>query len=310
MLPTSISFEDFQGLSKAQALSRVSFSETLEKAVSDVTGYSVMRNAVYRTDAGENGDEKVLLGLIPPNRPIIPYTRISEWICDELDKIKVPFKILESSVYGKSCSMLQKFIFDVDIENPDGFKLSPMLSLNCSYTGVPIAYELGTYRFICSNGASVGEQIFERKVISARKLKDFGKYSIGDDISKGLTKIVAISNRYHDLSQEDWIPFLVDLLNNPVVDVEFKKSLTKYLATTGELIPMVTKVIKNDDFMKLSVIGSGVLGGDEALFSFDPNGSKTGWNLYNDCTYLASHESSTITIRERVNRMIAQAFAA
>lgn len=306
-----VSFDDFKGLTPTQAKANVGFFFETEKTISDVTGLSVRRNAVFRTDAGENGNEKRLLGLVPDNRPVIPYSEVTDWFTDELDKTGINYKIIDSVVHGKNCSMQQRYVLDLEIGNPDGYKLSPMLVLESSYTGVPVSYEMGVFRFICSNGAAVSKEIFERQIISARRLNDFGRVTIGDGIRRGLDKIVALKDTYQRLDNEFWTDYFETFLSSEKVDVEFKKHLISYLSSEGTVTPLVDKTLKNCDFLG-SYILNGVLNTreDESILSIDTNKNKSGWDFYNDLTYIASHESSSLTIRDRTFRMISNVFAA
>ena len=308
----SISFEDFKGLTKAQAKSNVAFSFEAEKTVSDVTGLSVRRNAIFRTDAGETGDKKVLLGLVPEGRPIIPYSEVTDWMCNELDKTGVEYKILDSTIHGKTCSMQQRYVMNLDIGNPDGYKLSPMMIVESSYTGLPVALEMGTYRFICSNGVTVGGDVFERTKITARRLQDFGKITVGDVIRRGLDKIVALKDTYQRLDDENWEDYFMAFLDSPRVDVEFKKHLIQFLYGEATLAPLTDKTLKNEDFIGSFKLGEETIANKDkvAILHVDSNKNKSAWDLYNDMTYIASHESSSILIRDRVYHMISEVFAA
>ena len=307
----AISFEDFKGITKQEAKSNVSYSIELEKAVSDVTGVGVNKKAVFRTDAGDDGNTKLLLGLVPESRNIIPYSEVTDWICNELDTAKVEYKILDSTVYGKRYGMQQRYLLEGAISNPDGYNLSPMLIVNSSYVGVPVALEMGTYRFICSNGAVVGGNVFERTKISARQLNDFGKLTVGDVIHRGLTRIVALTERYQELADEDYSSYLGAFLNCSDVDVEFKKNLIKYLYNTMFASPLTDRTLKNEDFIHSYIRDGKIYDGDSTpIIEIDTNKTKSAWELYNDATYLASHESSTIHIQNRMNHQISKVFAA
>lgn len=309
----AVTYEDFKGLTTATAKANVGFSYTLENAVSDVTGASVRKNAIYRTDAGEEGNEKVLLGLIPENRPVIPYTTITDWIVNEIGTTGVDFKILESKIFSnKTGSIQQKYIFDLDIENPDGYHLSPMLVLKSSYTGVPVSLEMGSYRFICTNGAIASGQVFEKVSISARRLDEFGKITVGDVIRRGLDKIVALGTRYQELDNEGWLSYFLGFLNSPKVDVEFKKNLVKYLKEEATVLPLTDKTLKNEDFIGSYTIGQNTIANKDgvAILSFDNYKQKSGWDLYNDATYLASNKCSSPLIRDRMDHIISEAFVA
>ena len=311
MIGNNFAFEDFNGLSKEEAKSNVSFSYGLEKTVSDVTGLSVKRNAVFRTDGGENGDSKILLGLIPENRPVISYGEVTDWMCSELDKTGVEYKILDSVVHGKSCKMQQRYVLNSDIGNPDGYKLAPMLIVESSYTGLPVSLEMGTFRFICSNGVTVGGDIFERTKISARRLQDFGKITVGDVIRRGLDKISALENVYQDLDNKTWKTYLSYFLDSERVDVEFKKHLIQYQLTEGSMESLTDKTLKNEDFMGHTVDNDIIINrAKEPILKYRQNINKSAWDLYNDMTYLASHESSSILIRDRIYHMISDVFAA
>lgn len=308
---SNVSYEDFKGITKDEAKGNVSFSFELEKAISDVTGLGVNRKAVFRTDGGDSGDQKILLGLVPEDRPVVSYGEVTDWVCDELDRTGVDYKILDSRIFGKNQSMQQRYLLDASIGNPDGYNLSPMLVVNSSYTGAPLTLEMGTYRFVCSNGAIVGGTTFERTKISSRRLKDFGNLTVGDVIHRGLTRVAALADWYTELDQRDWQSYYLNFLNSEKVDVEFKKALTKYLFSEGTTSPLTERNLKNEDFFSAYLKGDTIYCDDkEPVIQIVTAKTKSAWDLYNDATYLASHETSTLLIRNRVDHQIYNIFAA
>ena len=275
-----VSFEELKGLTVSEAKHDVFMTYDRESVITDNTYSQVKKSAIFRTDAGENQDERRLLGLVPENRVIVPYADITDWITGELDKTGVEYKILNSSL-TTNCNMYQRYVINMDIQNPDGFHLAPMITVEGSYTGIPVSIQMGTYRFICSNGAAVSDHIFDRVIIPARKL----------------------------LANDDWISYFFRILKEPTVDVEFKKSVIRYLSDSGSLLITTDRTLKNRDFLSVELDKNDVLVDSEPVMLLTDD-NKSGWNLYNDCTYLSSHETSTLAIRKRVDSMISQIFAA
>lgn len=304
-----ISYEDFTGISKEEAKTKVSFPFVAENAISEDTGISLKRKAIYRL--GEE-DNKSLLGLVPENRVLVSYGDVTEWVCGEIDKIGVDYKIISSQISGKSSNMTQKYVLNYDITNPDGFKLSPMLIVESSYVGVPVALEMGVFRFVCSNGVYVGSNIFERTKISARKLENFGRVSTGDVIRRGLDKIVALGDTYQTLAEEDWRPYFIEFLNSPRVDVEFKKHAVEYLLLSDDIYALTAKTLKNEDFLgAVNTDGTIYNRSSEAILCFGSKGhTNSAWEFYNNLTYISTHESSTLSIQKRTGHMISEIFAA
>lgn len=303
-----VSFEELKGLTVEEAKHDVFMTYDRESVITDNTYSQVKKSAIFRTDAGENQDERRLLGLVPENRVIVPYADITDWITGELDKTGVNYKILNSSLTS-NCNMYQRYVIDMDIQNPDGFHLAPTITVEGSYTGIPVSIQMGTYRFICSNGAAVGDHIFDRVIIPARKLRDFGKTTVEEPLRKGFDRIVAIGERYQELANDDWISYFFRILKEPTVDVEFKKSVIRYLSDSGSLSVTTDRTLKNRDFLSVELDKNDVLVDSEPVMLLTDD-NKSGWNLYNDCTYLSSHETSTLAIRKRVDNMISQIFAA
>lgn len=307
-------YEDFKGITVDQAKANVSFSYSLENAVSDVTGLSVRKNAVFRTDAGEDGNQKRLLGLIPENRPIVSYGEVTDWITNEINKTGINYKIIDSVIMNeKRGTMQQRYVLDAVINNPDGYILSPMLILKSSYVGVPISIEMGTYRFICTNGAVAGGTVFERETISARRLHDFGEITIGDVVRRGVDKIVALTDRYQELDNESWLPYFLGFLGSEKVDVEFKKLLIKQLEEERTVIRInEKKTLKNEDFIGAYTVGEDTISNKDGvpILNFDNHKSKSAWDLYNDTTYISSNKCSSFLIRDRMSHMISEAFVA
>lgn len=304
-------FEDFKGITLEQAKANVSFPTYQEGILTDETGTKIRKSAIFRTDCGEQQNERRLLGEISGARKTVPYAQITEWINETLAKTGIEYKILDSVVHGVSNSMEQRYLFDMDLNNPDSYHLSPMLIVKSSYVESPLSLELGTFRFICSNGAVVSTDYYEKKTFTAKKLEDFGSLSVDDHIRRGLDRIVAISNRYQELANEDWKTYLSQLLTSYEVNVEFKKNLVKYLnQTEGSLNILTSATLKNEDFLAAQLKDGVFVANNREILSISEGWEKSAWELYNDTTYLASHQSSSIRIRDRDYRSISNIFAA
>jgi hypothetical protein len=300
---TNMSFDNFVGLDVNQVKRDLSFSVNLESVLTEQDD-RISKNAVTRfTPEG-----KKILGLVSPKRKIIPYSEMMDWVVGEMDNLGVNYKLKESTLVSKSDNLFQQYLFDSPITNPDGLDISPMVILKGSHVSVPLKIDIGTYRFVCSNGALVGNTI-KSISLKANDLDGLMRRSLRDEISAGIDSMTRISARYQELASENMMEYMMKIFNSPFVPVALKKSMMDFWAGDGTIVPLTQRTIKNNDFLAFKLDSDAILDleGNPVL---EVVNEKSAWNLYNDTTDVATHTSRNELTRNHFYNVISTVFAA
>lgn len=307
---TFVNYDDVTGLDLNTVNKEISFPIEVEKVQSVVSNKILSKSVLFNLNGGVNKNERTPIGFISDKRKIQPYGELMDIVTSELSKI-TNFKLIENNISSKSCNVYQRYLIDQKITNPDGLELAPMLMVNYSYVGLPIALELGTFRYICSNGAYVKVQDFERIAIKMHDLNSLYIQNIGNLIKRGLDNINKISNRYNELASENWDKYLENILSNQRVSVAFKKSIAEYLHAKGEMLLRATDTVKNDTFLSLRYDkNTNCLIDRNREPIYQVMSSKSAWEFYNDCTDLSSHTSPSVALRKNNDLNISEIFRA
>lgn len=299
-----IDFNDVKGLDLDTVKTEISFPTEVEKVQSVVSGKILNKSVLFNAS---NGDHQPI-GFISDKRKIIPYADLMDLVTGELSQI-MNFKLIESNIADRYSTVSQRYLFDHYIENPDGYKLAPMLIVNYSYIGLPLSLKLGTFRYVCSNGAMVKVQDFDRITVTMHDLDSLYIKNLGNIIRRGLDNIDKVSDVYARLESEDWTSYLLKLFNSTDVTVGFKKSIVDFLTMNRDMFAVTKDTIKNDTFTTLTLSGNDLVGIDgKAVYTLAS--SKSAWDLYNDCTDVSSHSSPSISMRRRNDMSVSDIFAA
>ncbi len=296
-------FNDVQGLDIRQVKEEVSFPVTKE-TVHTEEDMRVNRDAVVSYQDGE----KSILGLVPQKRQVIPYSEVVDWVTGVFDSVGVPFKLKESTLTGRSKNLFQSYLFNQEVDTPDSQDISPMFLLRSSYVGNPVQFDIGTYRFVCSNGAIVGNTLESIK-IKAKDLDGLLTHDLLNDVKMSLDRMMSVSRRYQQLANEEMNSYLMEFFNAPFVSVGFKKAMVDYLEQKGVIEKRVNEVLKGNDFLSMRKSDQNlVLVKDEEAFKILEE--KSAWDFYNLSTELSTHQSRNVHIRDWNNRAISEVFAA
>ena len=308
MAATALNFSQIDGLDLTTVRKEISFPIEIEKVQSATSGQVLSKSIVFNTAGGPNSNERIPIGFISDRRKIVPYGDMMDLVVNQLQPI-VPFKLIESKVSSKSMSVSQRYVLDCSVTNPDGEELSTMLIANYSYLCLPLFFELGTYRYVCSNGAVVGFKEFEKMSVRMHDLNSLYVDSIGNGIRRGLDEMKKISDSYARLASESWIKYLVSMFNDVAVPVAFKKDIADYLISNRYMCSIRNKTIKNDTFLSLKCGSSNadlVSGDDTVYLLLDTN--RSAWHFYNDCTDISTHMSPSVSLRRRNDLSISSVF--
>lgn len=288
----------------------------LQKVKSEIS-FKVTREKVFTEDEDRINklamtrylpEGKKVLGLASPRREVIQYETIMDWVLEEFDRVGVNYKLQESSLIKKSDDLYQQYLFDLPVETPDNQDISAMLILKGSHIGTPLKIQMGTYRFVCSNGVTVGNTI-DSFSLKAKDLNSLLTYNLKDEIARGMEKLKLVSTRYKELANEPMNQYLLDLFQEPVVPVALKKSMFEYLAKEGSGTKLVKRTIKNEDFLTSRIINDNIINGNsETIMRL--NEPFSAWKLYNNATDIVTHETRSEVARTYYYNSISQLFSA
>jgi len=269
-------FNSVQGLDLNQVKQSIAFPISRMDLVTENPHEETKFQLVRREDTGRK------LGIIRKNHPTIPYPDVMDWLTAEFDNAEVVYK-LRDSVVKNDGSLFQEYLFDYNIEPPDGEDISPLVIVKSSYVGPPLDIYFGTYRFVCSNGVITGETI-EKIHINARS-SDILNSSIRDDIRVSLDKFERVAGLYKNLTHEKFNPYLNAVIANMYISTGVKKVILKELQKQGS-VELLKEKIKAEDFNENF---------RENLFNII--NEITAWEFYNIVTNIATRKSNTVAAR-------------
>lgn len=280
-------YADIKGIDLEEALKQVNFPVEREDLLSEQSHLNSNRDAVVRKDTDQ------VLGIVGKRRPIILYEDIMNWLGEEFEKTKVPFKLRENLI-TKRGDMYQEYIFDYDVPSPDDQNINAMLLVRGSYTGMPLIIEFGTYRFVCSNGVVVGETI-ERMKIDGRNGVDILGTSITDQLHHKFGKFVEVAGKYSKLDDIEFDPFVFQLLQSEIIPMLMKKNVMYLLQEEGS-IELTVEKLKSENLM----------GAIDQLYKIVQD--QSAWHLYNVMTQYVTHNVRSLNGRQAQYRAISQFF--
>lgn len=298
-----MSYNNVQGLDLSTIKKDLSFQVNLEKVFTQEDD-RVSKNAVTRFSP----DGKKILGLVSPRRRVIPYSEMMDWVVGELDHSGMDYKLIESTLVTKQDNLFQQYLFDTPIPNPDGQEISPMIVLKGSHVGTPLRVDIGTYRFVCANGALVGNTIKSIQ-LRANDLDGLRVYALRDSIRSGIDSMTEVSRRYTVLADEGMETYMFEMFNSPVVPVALKKAMFDFWQADGTLNVLTERTLKNDSFLTMSLDGNMIVdyGKDNVAEILEP---KSAWTLYNDATEVATHSARNVTAQNMYFNAISKVFSA
>lgn len=280
-------YADVVGMDLQTQRDVVSFDFSREDLISENNKVHANRDLLVRDE------DKRPLGIIPKNRPVLPYGDVMDWACAEFDNSGYDYKLRESTITAKG-DLYQEYIFDMPIDSPDGNQISPLAILKSSYTGTPLEILMGTYRFVCSNGVISGETIGKVRV-TARNGGEFLGSSIRDDLSYKFDKFKAVGDKYKALEQQSFTPFLLEFLSSEVIPMLMKKNVMYMLRDDGD-IELTVEKLKSEN----------LTGAIDQLYNIVQE--KSAWYLYNVMTRYATHTERSVNSRLKNYEAISEFF--
>ena len=284
---TNQSFARASSISLTQAFQEVSFPIERRNLITEDPNQPTDYQMVHRVDTNYD------LGVVPVTYPKVGYRDVMKWMVQNFENAGLDYKLRDSIVQNKG-DVYQEYIFDQDIDTPDGSEMSPLVIARLSYVHSPLEIFFGSYRFTCSNGVLVGHTV--QKIHVGPRVQDLLQSSIKDDIKQSLQKFAEVSNLYSKLDNESFNAYLIPYLLDHYITAGFKKAVLQELANGGNVEVLKDK-ISQDDFSS---------GDIESVINVKDEISA--WLFYNIITNIATRKSRSVGARFRNYQNISRVF--
>jgi len=309
-----VSWNDVKGLDLAKAKEACAFPVKREDLFSDennlLSKYKMV--SVKMPDS----DEFIRLGEVDQKRPFIPYPEAMDWLNEQLQNVGSDYKLYRSVVEEKTKALFQQYLFKNEITSPDGHAIAPSVTLRASYKGWRPAMEIhmGTYRFVCSNGAIVNAGGTQSIRVNCHNWSDFNKQGISDKFRNALDNLQDVSKMYCDLDKVNLSEKYSDIFSAKGFSIALRKKVLAQLENEGKVLitkendrksePLLKSVLLEESDLKIENIANAVQVVEDTSL----------WNVYNAFTNTVTSTSSQgaryITDSQCVNRVFQKALAA
>jgi ribosomal protein S19E (S16A) len=259
--------------------------------------------------------EFIRLGEVNENRPFILYPEAVDWVNEQLSGAGSDYKLFRAEIERKTKALFHQYIFNGEIESPDGHNIAPMVILRASYQGWRPAMEihLGTYRFICSNGAIMGAGGLESIRVNCHNWTELGKAGIADRFRNALDNLQDISKMYANLDKVQLSEKFKEVFSAKAFSIALRKKVLAALEKDGKV-----EITKESDRKKEPPLKAVLL--DEADLKIENIVSAVQiaediplWDVYNTFTNTvtmnSNHSAKFITDSQRVNRVFSKIVA-
>jgi len=287
----ALTYASVPALDLAVERQKIAFPVHRETQLSETHQFVSSFNRISVPDPNSPG-RTMPIGEVPVTRPYLPYGETMDWIVKEFEEIGIPFKLRRSAIDRKNFSLYQEYLFDQDIAPPDGEGISPMVLVHSSYTkGSPLNLYLGTYRFICDNGAIVSTGKNTHLSVNSRNwggLQDNGFHA---DFRSALDHYSDVSAFYAKLNSVSLSETAEGIFKPKMIPFCMRKKVIGWLEEDGVIAVNITtdrqagekyKAIKEEDLSSPDLI--------------TVTGNVSTWDVYNRFTHIGSHLSSASRI--------------
>lgn len=284
----AIDFDGVPALDLAKARQQIAFPVTRETQLAENTRFVSGFNRISVPDSLAV-NKLVPIGEVPVNRPHLPYAETMDWMVKELEEIGIPFKLRTSVIDKKNYGLYQEYIFDQPVTPPDGEGIAPMVLVHASYTkGSPLSLFLGTYRFVCSNGAIVSAGGTTGISVNSRNWGDLSDRGFHDDFKDAFDHYADVSKFYAKLNTVPLTETVTDIFKPKLIPFCMRKKVIGQLEETGAVVVNVTT--DKPDGEKFKVLEEKDLQNPATL---TVNSDVSTWDVYNRFTNIGSKLSSS-----------------
>ena len=250
-----------------------------------------------------NNAGKILrIGEVPATRPYLPYAETMDWILKEFDEIGIPFKLRTSTIGCKNFNLYQEYLFDQEVTSPDGEGISPMVVVHSSYVkGSPLSLYLGTYRFVCSNGAIVSVGGKTHISVNTRNWVDLLDRGFHDEFRDAFDHYADVSVFYARLNDIPLTESVEAIFKSKLIPFCMRKKVIGQLEEDGVVVVNIASdkpdgekyvALKEEDLSTPSILSV--------------NGNVSTWDVYNRFTNLGSKLKSSnrvLTAGKSINQV-------
>jgi hypothetical protein len=287
-MSVAITYDKVPALDLAKARRQIAFPVTLETQLAESSKFISGFNRVSVQDA-QNPNKLIPIGEVPVNRPYLPYAETMDWMVKEFQEIGIPFKLRTCVIDKKSYGLYQEYIFDQPVTPPDGEGIAPMALVHASYTkGSPLSIFLGTYRFVCSNGAIVSAGGKTGISVNSRNWGDLSDRGFHDDFKDAFDHYADVSKFYAKLNSVPLSETVRGIFTSKLIPFCIRKKVIGQLEEIGVVSVNITtdkpdcekfKALKEEDLLNPAVVAV--------------NSDISTWDVYNRFTNIGSKLSTS-----------------
>jgi len=284
----ALTYASVPALDLAVERQKLDFPVFRENQLSETHQFVSGFNRISVPDPNNKG-KTLPIGEVPQTRPYLPYGETMDWIIKEFEEIDIPFKLRTSLVDRKNFNLYQEYLFDQAVTPPDGEGISPMVIVHGSYIkGSPLAMYLGTYRFVCSNGAIVSTSDKTHLSVNTHNWGNIQNKGFHDDFKAALDHYQDVSAFYAKLNNIPLSDTVEGIFKPKLIPFCMRKKVIGWLEEDGLIELAIAydkpsgekfKAIKEEDLSTPGLI--------------TVNGDVSTWDVYNRFTNIGSKLSSS-----------------
>jgi hypothetical protein len=308
-----VSWADVKELDIAEAKKACSFEVCREDMFSDENNLQSKFKMVAVKPSEEN--EFIRLGEVNQNRPFIRYPEAVDWVNEQLSGVGSDYKLFHAEIEQKTRALFHQYIFNNDIAAPDGHRIAPMVILRASYQGWRPAMELhlGTYRYICSNGAIMGAGGLESIRVNCHNWTELGKVGIADKFRSALDNLQDISTMYANLDKIHLSERFKEVFSAKQFPIALRKKVLAALEKEGKVKITKESDRKKEPPLKAVLLDESDLKIENIVASVQVAEDIPLWDVYNvftnTVTMNSNHSAKFITDSQCVNRVFQKVVA-
>jgi hypothetical protein len=285
---SQVTYANVPGLDLAVERKKIDFPVNRETQLSETHQFVSGFTRIAVPDSN-NAGKTIPIGEVPATRPYLPYGETMDWVVKEFGEIGIPFKLRTSVIDRKNFNLYQEYLFDQDVTSPDGEGISPMVIVHSSYVKrSPLALYLGTYRFVCSNGAIVSAGSKTHLSVNTYNWGSIQNKGFHDDFRAALDHYTDVSAFYARLSDAPLSETVEDIFKSKLIPFCIRKKVIGQLEEEG--LAIVNGLSDQPDGEKFKVLKEEDLS-TSSLLSVSEDVST--WDVYNRFTDIGSKLSSS-----------------
>jgi hypothetical protein len=287
-MSNAIAYADVPALDLAKARQQIAFPVTRETQLAENSRFISGFNRISVQDT-QIPNKLIPIGEVPVNRPFLSYAETMDWMVKEFQEIGIPFKLRTCVVDKKNYGMYQEYVFDQPVTPPDGEGIAPMVLVHASYTkGAPLSLFLGTYRFVCSNGAIVAAGGRTGISVNSRNWGDLSDRGFHDDFKEAFDHYADVSKFYVKLNSVPLSETTGEIFTPKLIPFCIRKKVVGQLEEIGAVSVNITtdkpdgekfKSLKEEDLLNPTTVSV--------------NSDVSTWDVYNRFTNIGSKLSSS-----------------